>query len=490
MSSITSAGVASGIDFESIIKASVEAKKQQMNSKLTTNKQNSKLELTGVGLLKSNLSTFKDLCDKIGKENSFNKRSVTIKQDATNPVFKCEAKDDASNGSYNIAVTHLAQSTSFSTSVADSTAKLGAGTLTFGIGSGEDSKTFSIEVGEDDTLETLRNKINSSADNFGVTANILTLADGTSKFVLDSGNTGDKYRNFRIGAEGSANLEQFEARISKDGNGNLVARGNMSLVQLGQDAKITVDGAELSSDTNVFDDKIKGLKLTVNRLSDTEEITNADGSVIQGFKSNNVKIDTDTQGIKSLLQDFVDTYNSLRSSLDALSARDTYTDGKCNNDGGYLAGDSTCSAIKSSLTNLISSFKIDTADTNNIFTMGIEMDNDGNLSIDSTKFNEIVDKNYEQLVNAFGGKDGLCSKIETYLKDYTKSSGVLSQRTDAVNSEIKQWNNKESANDFYLQKYEASLRSRYAGLDAYIANMNTSLSYLMSALPANSGQSA
>jgi flagellar hook-associated protein 2 len=59
MSSITSAGVASGIDFESIIKASVEAKKQQMNSKLTTNKQNSKLELTGVGLLKSNLS--KDL---------------------------------------------------------------------------------------------------------------------------------------------------------------------------------------------------------------------------------------------------------------------------------------------------------------------------------------------------------------------------------------------------------------------------------------------
>lgn len=485
MSSITSAGVASGIDFESIITASVNAKKTALQSRVSEKKALAEVELTGIGKLKSLLEGFQNKCANIAKENAFNKRSITINQDEKDPVFSVEGKSDISNGNYNIAVTQLAKTTTFATTVADSTAKLGAGKLTFGIGKGSDSKNFEIEVEEDDTLETLRNKINSCAENFGVTANILTLADGSSRFIIDSGNTGTKYRNFRIGAEGSDALEQFQVRIT-----NLQANGNMELVQLGQDAKITVDGAELSSDTNVFDDKIKGLKLTVNRLSDTEEITNADGSVIQGFKSNNVKIDTDTQGIKSLLQDFVDTYNSLRSSLDALSARDTYTDGKCNNDGGYLAGDSTCSAIKSSLTNLISSFKIDTADTNNIFTMGIEMDNDGNLSIDSTKFNEIVDKNYEQLVNAFGGKDGLCSKIETYLKDYTKSSGVLSQRTDAVNSEIKQWNNKESANDFYLQKYEASLRSRYAGLDAYIANMNTSLSYLMSALPANSGQSA
>ena len=482
MSSITSAGVASGIDFESIITASVEAKKQQLNSKLTTNKQNSKLELTGVGLLKSNLSTFKDLCDKIGKENSFNKRSVTIKQDATNPVFTCETKDNASNGNYNIAVTQLAQTTTFSTSVADSTAKLGAGTLTFAIGSGSESKSFSIEVEEDDTLETLRNKINSAADSFGVTANLLTLEDGTSKFVLDSGNTGDKYRNFRISAEGSANLKVFEARVSKDENGNLIGKGNMDLVQIGQDAKITVDGAVLTSDNNVFDDKIKGLKITVNRLSDTQTVKNEDGTESEAFKSNSLSISTDVSALKTQVQDFL--------NLDNLSKRNTYTDGKCNDDGGYLAGDSTCTTIKSMLSNVFSSFKIDSSEMDNLFSMGIKMDNDGNLSLDSTKFEEALKNNYEQVVLAFSGEKSVTKEISNLLEDYTKSGGILALREDSINSDLRSISQKESSNAVYLAKYEESLRAKYANLDVYIGNMNTSLSYLSSALMSSSNQSS
>ncbi len=490
MSSITSAGVASGIDFESIITASVEAKKQQLNSKLTTNKQNSKLELTGVGLLKSNLSTFKDLCDKIGKENSFNKRSVTIKQDATNPVFTCETKDDASNGNYNIAVTQLAQTTTFSTSVADSTAKLGAGTLKFAIGSGSESKSFSIEVEEDDTLETLRNKINSAADSFGVTANILTLEDGTSKFVLDSGNTGDKYRNFRISAEGSANLNQFQARVSKDENGNLIGKGNMDLVQIGQDAKITVDGAVLTSDNNVFDDKIKGLKITVNRLSDTQTVKNEDGTESEAFKSNSLSISTDVSALKTQVQDFLNLYNELRTNLDNLSKRNTYTDGKCNDDGGYLAGDSTCTTIKSMLSNVFSSFKIDSSEMDNLFSMGIKMDNDGNLSLDSTKFEEALKNNYEQVVLAFSGEKSVTKEISNLLEDYTKSGGILALREDSINSDLRSISQKESSNAVYLAKYEESLRAKYANLDVYIGNMNTSLSYLSSALMSSSNQSS
>ncbi|MGN1392990.1 MAG: flagellar filament capping protein FliD [Succinivibrionaceae bacterium] len=478
-SSVTSAGVASGIDFESIISASVSAKRTQLQSSITKKKTNANIELTGVGKLKSALSNFKDVLDDVSKKNSFNKRTVSINQDSSDKVFTVSTKEDASNGNYNITVTQLSASTAYSTTVADSTEKLGAGKLTFSIGSGDDEKSFTVDVDEEDTLETLRKKINQESSSFGVNANILTLADGSSKFVLDSGNTGEKYSNFTITSEGSDKLKAFEANLD-----NTSGTG-MQLVRKGVDAKIEVDGAELTSENNVFDDKIKGLKIEVKRLSDTETITEADGSTTTGYKSNKLSISTDTGALKSMVESFINTYNGLRDTLDSLSKRNTYTNGQCNDDGGYLAGDSTCSTIKSTLSNMLSSFSIGSSDCNNIFTMGFKMDNNGKLSLDSEKFDEIVDNNYEQLVAMFSGDNSISKKMSETLDEYTKSGGVLDKRTDSLNSDIKSYENKSNANDVAIEKYESALRAKYSSLDTLIANLNTSLSYLSSAMSVN-----
>ena len=273
VSSVTSAGAASGIDFESIISASVAAKKATLSSRISSRKENTQLEITGVGLLKSNLTTFKELLDKMTKENAFNKRAVNSNQSATDPVFNVETKDSAANGSYNLTVKQLCQSTAFSTKFDSLDQTFGTGgSLSFALGSGDDAKSFSIDVAEGDTLNDIRNKINNSADSFGVTANIITLQDGTAKLVLDSGITGEAYSNFSVTASGDEALNAFNASITTDENGNKVASGDssMSLVRAGQDALLDVDGDTLASSTNVFDDSIKGLKITVNRLSDTE----------------------------------------------------------------------------------------------------------------------------------------------------------------------------------------------------------------------------
>lgn len=489
-SSVTSAGVASGIDFESIISASVNAKKTSLAAKVTTKKTNAKIELTGVEKLKSSLTSFKDVLDDVAKKNSFNQRTVSTNLTKDDPVFDVTTKDDASNGNYEITVKQLAQSTAYSTNIADSTEKLKEGKLTFSIGEGDDKKEFTIDVTEEDTLETLRKKINQNGSNFGVNANILTLADGSSKFVLDSGNTGDKYSNFTITAEGDESLNVFTAGYTKDEDGKSVPTGSMSIVRTGHDAKIEVDGAELSSDTNTFDDTIKGLKIKVNRLSDTETITNEDGTTETGFKSNSLNVSTDSSAVKKMLNSFISTYNGLRDNLDSLSKRNTYSNGKCNDDGGYLAGDSTCSSIKSALSNMLSSFKIDNEDTNSIFCMGVKMDKDGYLSLDSDKFEEVLEKNYEQVVAAFSGDEGICKKMSETIDEYTKSGGVLAQRMDSLNSDIRGYEQKEASNTSFLEKYEASLRAKYSSLDSLVANLNTSLSYLNSALSVNNNSNS
>ena len=58
MATITSAGAGSGLDLESVISASVAAKKAQLQQPITTKKTNTQITLTGVGQLKSAISTF------------------------------------------------------------------------------------------------------------------------------------------------------------------------------------------------------------------------------------------------------------------------------------------------------------------------------------------------------------------------------------------------------------------------------------------------
>ena len=63
-----------------------------------------------------------------------------------------------------------------------------------------------------------------------------------------------------------------------------------------------------------------------------------------------------------------------------------------------------------------------------------------------------------------------------------KTGGILDLRKDSLNSELRSIENQENANSTYLAKYEESLRNRYGNLDTMIGTLNTSLSYLSSAL--------
>ena len=106
-SMITSAGAASGMDFESIIAASVEAKRTQLENRVTTQKEEASLELSGVGKLKSALEEFQKSIQSLTEDNGFNSRKITINQDSENPYITVTAKDDAANANYDIEVKQL-----------------------------------------------------------------------------------------------------------------------------------------------------------------------------------------------------------------------------------------------------------------------------------------------------------------------------------------------------------------------------------------------
>lgn len=461
MPTITSAGAGSQLDLESVIAASVDAKKAQLMQPITTKKTNTQITLSGVGQLKSAIASFVTTLQAMAKDDAFNKRSINITQDKDKPVLKVESKAGASNGQYDISVEQLAKTSKFDGTFDSSTTPLITqdGKLTFKAG----DKTFDVDVKAGDSLQSIRKRINNDADNFGLSVNIMNTSDGKSKLMIDSGVSGSG-KDLQV----TGNTTEL--------TDNLVSKLTQS--QTAQDAKIKVDGNSLTSATNTFDGTIVGLKLTVLRESDSTTSTDAGGNPVKTYSSNKVEVTTDKAGIKDMVKSFVDGYNALVKKSSELGKRNSIVAGKSQNDGGALAGDATTRAVINMMNGAITEPSQKSSTYSTIFQMGVKMDNKGVLSIDDIKFSEAIDKNFDQVVAVFGGKDGVADKLAGQLETYSKTGGLLAKREDSLNSDLREVSRKESDVTSQLTKYQETLRARYGSLDSMLAKMNKSASYL------------
>lgn len=452
MAAITSAGAGSQIDLESVISASLEARKAQIQQPIVKKRVNAQVTLSGLGQLKSAISSYVTSLKEMAKTDAFNKRAVNVTQDKDNPVLKVESKTGASNGQYNIIVNKLATTSKFEGVFNNATDSLVTedGTLTFKAG----DKTFNVDVKSGDSLQDIRKRVNNNGNNFGLTANIINTSDGKSKLVIDS--------------EVSGTGKDLEITGSTTGLGTFSS--SLTKTQAASSAEISVDGSTLQSDSNTFDGTIVGLKLTVLRVSDKDTLGAA--------KSNKIDVTTDKDGIKEMVKGFISGYNELVSKSNALGKRNSVVAGETKNDGGALAGDSMTRSVVNLMSGAIVSPSETSKDISTIFQLGIKMDNKGVLSLDEKKFNEVLDKNFEQVVAIFGGEKGVAGKLATSLEGFSKTGGLVAQREDSLNSELRSLAQKEADATAQLVKYEASLRAQYGGLDALLAKMNRSASYL------------
>ncbi|WDL81097.1 flagellar filament capping protein FliD [Aeromonas bestiarum] len=452
MATITSAGAGSGIDLESVIAASLNARKAQIQQPIITKRTNAQVELSGLGQFKSAISSYLTSLKEMSKADAFNKRAINVTQDKDNPILKVESKTGAANGQYNVTVNKLATTSKFEGTFNNATDPLVTedGRLTFKAG----EKTFNVDVKAGDSLQAIRKRVNENGNNFGLTANIINTSDGKAKLVIDSGVSGNG-KDLQITGS-TAGLTTFASSLAK--------------TQTAGSAEISVDGSTLTSDSNTFDGTIMGLKLTVLRLSDKDS-----AGVV---KSNKVDVTTDKDGIKDMVKGFITGYNELVAKADALGKRNSVVAGVTQNDGGALAGDSMTRSVVNLMSNTLITPSDSSTEFSTIFQLGIKMDNKGVLSLDDKKFSEALDKNFEQVVSVFGGEKGVTGKLVTSLDSYSKSGGLVAQREDSLNVELRSLAQKESDAAAELVKYEASLRARYGGLDSLLAKMNQSASYL------------
>lgn len=365
-------GVGSGLDLPGVVKSLVAAEGNSKTAILATEQSTVELKISSYGLLASAVNDFKGAISSM--------RSLTVggaisATSSDSKVISATATAAAVPGNYEVIATQLATSHRLiSLSETNGTTPLGGGTLTLSNGSG---KSFNVTIAAAlSGLNDIRDAINNSPDNFGVTASVVTTGSG-SVLVLDGKGVGsDNAIKVTVTDDDTTHGDLSGlSRLAYDPLGSSGFGKNLTEDRAAVDASIKVNGVTLTNKSgNLFDKAIDGVSLTLNSTS------LAPVTVKVAAKT------ADRNAIEQALNKFVTGYNTLLGKLNPLISYDA-----AKKQGGALMGESSARQLGQQLRSLLVS-KVDglPEGANSLSQIGLTSKRDGTLEINSTLLNSAL----------------------------------------------------------------------------------------------------
>lgn len=451
MATISSPGIGSGLDVNSIITQlmAIERKPLDNLEAAETKIQN---QISEVGKIKSALSKFRDLAVKLGSASFWAQTTGT----ASNSAVSVATGSTALAGSYKVQVDSLAYAQSIASPVfAASTTTLNAGTVHIENPLAADPAATAIDVTVEatDTLASLRDKINAAGGS--VTASILTDASG-ARLMLRSKETG-ALNAFAVTTTGGGALDGLTWNPQ-------TASGGATSAQVAADAVAFINDIPVSSASNTMNDVVDGVTLTFNNTT-VEPMT--------------VTVAADTAAIKKTLTDFASAY----SDLARLIATDTKYDA-ASKTSGVLQGDSAIVGLQSRLRAMIGAGSSASSAFGRLSDIGFEMQQDGSLTANASKLDKAI-ANLPELKLAFANSsltdpslDGFAKRLRTIADDALGTGGVLTSRTDGLNEKLERNQDSQERLELRLAQTQARIEKQYTMLDAKLGQLNSLSSYV------------
>lgn len=458
---ISSPGIGSGIDVQTIVSQLVAVEKASIST-LQTQATSFKTKLSAYGTIKSQFATLGDAASKLSKASGWNAVTAT----SSNPsAISVSASSGAAVTSFSMEVQQLAKAQSTSSSAVASGTNMGTGTMTIELGSWSGNSfaagsgtpvSVTIDAGND-SLSAIASKINDA--DAGVTATVLKDASG-ERLLLRSKDTGEA-NGFRISVaddDGNNSDASGLSRLAFDA-GNT---SGMVQNQAGQNALATVNGLSISSASNKLTDTLPDM--TINLLQVTTDAVELD-----------VSADTDT--IQANVQSFIDAYNTLATNLKSATKYDESTQ-----KAGVLQGDATAVRLQSALRSMMGSATA-SSPFSRLSEVGIEIQTGGTLSLNSSKFTEALDNlpGLQSLFSVDTGDDatqGFGLKVSKFTDAMTEYEGLLSNKTDAIQSKIDRNTEDQDRITERAARVEIRLLAQYQAMDTKVSSLSTLNSFL------------
>ena len=454
----------SSLDVNSLVSTLVNSKVAGQTAALATESANDDSQLSAIGTLSAVLSEL-----QIGLAPLFNgSLQSSFTATASGTGITATAATGAAAGTYSIDVSQIATSQSLSSGAFSSTqaAAMGTGTLAVSIG----GKSMNVNItSSDDTLSGIASAINNQAESSGVavSASVVTGSNG-SHLVLSSTATGasnviDVSVSNLSNDNGLSSLGVTSTAGNDTGTlSSFTSAGSIAWTQstYAQDAEFSINGTDATSATNSVTTALSGvtINLTAAVLSSTAN------------QSQTITVATDTSAQISDIENFVTEYNSVVSAMSSLSAFSSA--GSSAN--GALVGDSMLTTIQTTLGNIVSG----TAGGSTLSALGISLQSDGQLTIDTTTLTNAVTNDPAQVASVFNSTNGIAEQLNTSINAFTESNGVIADRSTALNDDLKSVSTQQTALAAYTAQLTSQYNNEFTALNNLMATTNQNSQYL------------
>ncbi len=445
MAGLTSTGLGSGLDINSIVDKLVAAERAPGANRLTQRESKANEELSALGKFKSALAGFKDSLTKLTDAQTFQGRTVTV---GNEEVFTASASNASRPGQYSVEVTNLATAQRLSSAAfADASSAVGTGTLAITV----NGQTANILIdGAATSLNDIRNAINDATDNPGVRATIVNAADG-AHLVLSSTKTGAANGITVAVSGGDGGLAPLRYATGAPDNG-------LSELQAGADANILIDGFAVTSASNTVSDAIDGV--TLNLLSAKP------GTTV------NLTVAYDPAGARTSVNGFVSAYNQLIDTVTALTRYNTDT-----RDAAPLLGDPAVRGIRDQLRREISNTLGEGAYTS-LAAIGVTTQTNGKLAVDGTRLDAAIDTDFEAVGRLFGGPTGLATRLANITESTLSSGSTLSTREASLKVTLKTITTQRDTLDERIERVRDRLLKQFNAMDQLLGKLKNTSAYL------------
>jgi len=458
LDSLLGTGSSSGVDISQILEAALGASSPGIDVTAAVNSAVTAAEAPEQGwesqeaTLQSQISALNQIqTDATNLDNDIQAlNSVTgplsamTVNSSNSDVVTASAASGSTQGNHVVVVNSLATTASWTSGTfATSSTDLPAGSFTITTGSGA---TATITTDGTETLSDVANEING--DNLGLTASVVTDATG-SRLAIVANSTGSA-ANFTISGSAGFGFTQADT---------------------GANASLTVDGIDISSASNTVTGVVPGLTLSLLSADPGVDVS--------------LGVSPDVSQAEGAINQFVTDYNTVISDLNT-----QYTD--TGSGEGPLASDSTVRSLQSDVLSALDYTYTPASGTTtvpNLSSLGITVNNDGTLSVDSGTLQSTLQNNFSDVQNFFQGTsfNGFANSLDQQLTSFiAPGNGAFTVDLGNMNSEIGDL--QTDITNFqtnYITPLQAQLQSDYSQAEIALQELPTEMQQINQELGTN-----
>ncbi len=393
------------------------------------------LQLSELGRLKSALSTFQSSMENLSSLEKFETYKTSNSEDSDSQTYTASVDENAESGTYSIEVTSLAEAHKIGTSTAVGAADTySPATPTDKLELSVGSDSISVDI-DGKTITQVRDEINSQAqDNeVGVSASVIQTGTDEFQLVITATETGTENAIVVTSNTASTGVGSLDLNLSQN-------------IQDAADGKVEIDGYEVVSSTNTIEDAIEGVSL--NLLDDLDSVST-------------LTVSRDTAAVTSSINDFIESYNTLMSSIEIYES-------------GALEGDSFLDSVKSAIRNQLNTSS-ETGTFNYLAEIGVTSNADtGDLELNSTVLEKAISADYEAVSKLFADEDnGIAYRLDNIVDDFISYSGLIKSKEDGINDRLRYNADSQDTMSYRLEAKETAFLKQFSALDSLIGQMSS-----------------